>query len=142
MPFQGYSDGLYWLRQEADKFGLDHEAISDVGNRLHLSNVHFGHPVVVHQKPPGITFEYVEDTGPWIVVEKIADEHAAIERLNQALTNPEYNLLSNNCEHFARYVATGVPESKQLQKAVVCTLLGVVVIKVLSQQATAHRNRR
>jgi len=55
---------------------------------------------------------------------KIEDESNAIRRLIVACSNSIYNTTGNNCEHFARYVATGKRESHQVQ---VAGLVGVLV---------------
>ncbi len=89
----------------------------DVGNRLALLNVDGSHPVVVHQTPPAISLHWLKDTGTWKVLSKITDEAEAIQRMKKALENPKYDLFGHNCEHFARYVATGRRESTQLQVA-------------------------
>jgi hypothetical protein len=49
----------------------------------------------------------------------VTDEQFALQRLKVAAANPDYDLFGNNCEHFARFVATGVRESTQLRAAVV-----------------------
>ena len=87
----------------------------DVGNRMNLAQVNNAHPVVIHQTPPFITLHWLQDTGAWDVLGKIEDETDAIKRMNKALENPRYDLFGHNCEHFARYVATGKRESTQLQ---------------------------
>ena len=120
MPYQNLSDGLYWIDQKSAKGVVDHHAILEVGNRLGLPEARWSAvPVVVHQTPPEIRFEYLEPTSVWRVREAIIDEAGARERLRAALFVPGYNMLSNNCEHLARSVATGKRESWQVQLAVV-----------------------
>ena len=48
-------------------------------------------------------------------------------RIQKAIKNPKYNLFGNNCEQFARYVTTGIKESKQLQAAVGIVALGALL---------------
>ena len=48
----------------------------------------------------------------------LEDEADAIARIYRAAENPNYDLFGHNCEHFARYVATGRRESTQIQLAV------------------------
>ena len=50
-----------------------------------------------------------------------------IARLREAWQNPCYDLLGNNCEHFARYIAYGKRESIQLQWVVI----GAVAVGVM-----------
>lgn len=40
------------------------------------------------------------------------------------LIGEEYNLIAFNCEHFARLIATGKPESKQVKTASTLAMLG------------------
>jgi len=117
VPYGSLQDGLYLLRQPAQKPGIHHYGILDVGNRLGIQGVDGRQPVVVHQTPPRLRPDWLQETGQWEVHLQITDEQAAIQRINKAFLNPNYDLFGNNCEHFARYVATGVHESTQLQVA-------------------------
>lgn len=115
MPYLQYKDGLYLLKQKSQTKGVDHYGIMDVGNSLGLPQVNGLHPVVVHQTPPSVTLNWLQETGSWEVLGKITDEANAIDRMKNSLANPAYDLFGHNCEHFARYVATGKRESTQLQ---------------------------
>ena len=115
MPHQQFSDGLYLLKQKSEAKGVDHYAILDVGNRISHPQVDGRHPVVIHQIPPSIKLDWLQNTGAWSVLEKITNEEEAKSRMNAAFQNPNYDLFGHNCEHFARYVATGQHESTQLQ---------------------------
>ena len=84
--------------------------------------------VVVHQTPPGIKADWLQHTGEWRVLGRITDEPFAVARYRAALANPKYDLFGHNCEHFARFVATGVRESKQLQAAAVVAGLATLVM--------------
>jgi len=127
MPHQQLADGLYLLKQRSPEKGVDHYGVVDVGNRLALPNVDGSHPVVVHQTPPSIAFNWLKDTGTWNVLGRITDEPEAIQRMKKALENPGYDLFGHNCEHFARYVATGRRESTQLQAVGVMASLAALV---------------
>jgi len=115
MPYQQYSDGLYLLKQKSEGKGVDHYGILDVGNRIAHPNVDGQQPVVIHQTPPTIKLDWLQNTGTWAVLGRITDEEDAKIRMAEAFKNPRYNLFGHNCEHFARYVATGHHESTQLQ---------------------------
>jgi len=130
MPYQNLSDGLYLLRQKSQAKGVDHYGILDVGNRLAHPSVAPGmQPVVLHQTPPQIQVNWLQDTGTWDVLAKITDEKDALERLKRAASDPQYNLFGHNCEHFARYVATGKKESRQVQAAVAVAGLVALVFR-------------
>lgn len=129
MPYQDLADGLYLLSQKSTQKIVDHYGVLDIGNRLAIPQVNGSEqPVVIHQTPPSIQINWLQDTGTWNVLGKITDENMAINRINEAAQNPEYNLFGNNCEHFARYVATGVRESTQIKAAVAMT--GLVALTV------------
>lgn len=49
------------------------------------------------------------------MLEQIVDENAALRRVAIAARNPKYDLFGNNCEHFARYIASGKRESHQVR---------------------------
>lgn len=118
MPYQNLNDGLYLVRQKSAAKGVDHYGILDVGNRINHPQVLPIQPVVIHQSPPRIQIEWLQNTGEWIVLGNITDEADAIARMRKAAENPNYDLFGHNCEHFARYVATGRRESTQIQVAV------------------------
>ncbi len=117
MAYQDLADGLYLLKQKSEAKGVDHYGILDVGNRIGHLNVDGKHPVVIHQTPPTIRLDWLQDTGAWDVLGRITDEEAAKARMTAAFNNPNYDLFGHNCEHFARFVATGRSESTQLQAA-------------------------
>ena len=132
MPYEGLEDGLYLVQQRSTAKGVDHYGILDVGNRLRNPNVagRQQQPVVIHQTPPSLTMDWLQDTGAWKVLGRITDERDAIDRMNKASETPNYNLFGNNCEHFARYVATGLRESKQVQSGVFVAGLALLVYVV------------
>ena len=120
--------GLYLITQKCANKGLDHYAILDVGNRFGYRDVNPRCPVIFHQTPPHPRRELAIGTGSWQILTKILDESHAWDRLNEACTNPHYNALNNNCEHFARYVATGTRESHQVQVVgVLAAIVGLVL---------------
>jgi len=84
-------------------------------------------PVVIHQTPPAIRFDWLQSTGKWDILGRISNEPDAIQRMRHAMTDPSYDLFGNNCEHFARYVASGVKESQQLQVGAVLVGLAAIV---------------
>jgi len=115
VPYFDLADGLYLMLQRSEKGGVDHYGILDVGNKMALPDVDGSHPVVVHQTPPRIKIDWLQDTGGWWILGQTTGEQDALARIELAFFNPEYDLFGHNCEHFARYIATGVNESKQLQ---------------------------
>ena len=126
MPYSGYQDGLYLMKQNSSEKGVDHYGILDVGNRINNPQVDGRYRVVIHQTPPSIRIDWLQNTGTWTVLGRITDEPDAIARMQAAFQNPDYDLFGHNCEHFARYVATGKAESTQLQA--VGIVIGLVAL--------------
>ena len=129
MPYQGFADGLYFGVQWSVAKRLYHYGILIVGSRPRLWQLG-AMPMAVHQSPPGVRFEPLYATGPWLIQHKIEDEATAIARLNIALNNPDYRVLWHNCEHFARWVAFGTWESKQLHTA--GWVVGVTAVAIVA----------
>lgn len=136
MPSHTLRNGLYLLRQKCTVKGVlvDHYGILDIGNRLSLplgGNL----PVVIHQTPPRIRTDWLDNTGKWDLLGQITDEELAITRINKALEKDTYDLFGNNCEHFARFVATGTRESTQLQTmGLFVGLLALMVLFAMSSE--------
>ena len=116
MPYQGLSDGLYLAAQPAEKSGvrIEHYSVLDIGNTLQHSQADGSHPIVIHQTPPHIRADWLANTGRWNVMGRVTDVPGATRRLNEAFTNPQYELFGNNCEHFARFVTEGTRRSDQI----------------------------
>jgi hypothetical protein len=115
ISIQQLARGLYWITQRSLTKGVEHHAILDVGNCIGFPDVYPTSPIIVHQTPPSIRRDPFTGTLDWRVVMKIEDEPNSICRLIAACENPLYNTAANNCEHFARYVATGKRESHQVR---------------------------
>ena len=111
--------GLYMITMAIDNKPGTHYAILDAGNVLRRFGVTA--PTIYHLRPEGLV--WTTDLGRVQTSQKIADEMGAVARFQDALTRPIYSLLTNNCEHFARFVAFGDRSSAQ---AVVLGVAGVV----------------
>lgn len=127
------SQGLYLLRQYSSAKGVHHFGILDVGNLLGYQVVR--DHVVVHLTHPTVRTDWLSATGQWEVLAQIKDVQGALARLRHALNHPCYDVMFNNCEHFARYVATGVRESRQVKD--ILTIAGIVGVAVLASTTRA-----
>lgn len=125
MPYRHLSNGLYLMRQPGAKVGIDHYGILDVGNIIGHPQVDEFHPTVIHQTPPKVKMDWLEDTGNWEILGKVHPMHLhqAIQRVRIALRNQDYDFFSNNCEQFARFIAEGESYCTQLQAAGALTVL-------------------
>ena len=129
MPYYQYSDGLYLVKQKSKgkvKGIIDHYGIVDIGNQLNHPKVDGQQPIVIHQTPPRISFDWLQKTGTWEMVGKISNTDKAINRIYQALKYPKYDLFANNCEHFVTYVADGKKQSQQLRAVTIIAGLAVL----------------
>jgi len=115
-------NGLYLVKRKSVKMGslIDHYAVLDIGNILELENVDHSFPVIAHNIFPQPVLQYYKDTvnngvPNWEIVQICKDTSGAKKRFNEALRCGNYNLLFNNCEHFARHIVSKERNSKQLQ---------------------------
>jgi hypothetical protein len=128
MPYQGLADGLYLAKRPALTTKIvDHFGVIDIGNRLGypLPPMAEPTPVVIHQTAEGLKAEVL--SGQWNIEARIDDESGAKARIQTAMATPDYDLFGNNCEHFARFIASGVKESKQLQVAAFVGIAGLAI---------------
>lgn len=121
-------NGIYMVWQQSSHKGVDHYGVLDVGNCLRIAQADRSRPTVIHQAPPAITMDTLENSGPWVVVAHSNNIEQSFQTFWQACGNPHYDWLSNNCEHFARSVVLGRRESTQIQNVVVG---GALVLAVL-----------
>jgi hypothetical protein len=121
-------DGIYMVWQRSARKGVDHYGVLDIGNQLGIAQADRVTPVVIHQSPPSISLDTVENSGPWYVVGQSGDYEQSRLAFWQACETPDYNLFTNNCEHFARSVVMGRHASSQIQNAVVT---GAVVLAIV-----------
>lgn len=133
-------DGLYLIQRFAKDKGVIHYAILDQGMRLfQILPQHPYFPArIIHLSPKGFQLEAYDEALGWTIVKKIEDEASAIQRTIEAAKNPDYNLIGNNCEHFARYVADGKRESHQVQ---LVGVLGAIALLVIAAPAMAAGRR-
>src|SRR5579862_3180299 len=118
--------GLYVVKTALPNKLGEHYGILDVGNRLRRSGV-VG-PVVYQLAPRGVIA--TEETTNLTIVAPVIDEMLAAVRFEEALKKSQYDLLTNNCEHFARFVAFGTSVSGQAQLlglAGVAAVFGLIV---------------
>lgn len=134
MPYQEFQDGLYLAKQKSHIKPdlIDHYGVIDIGNILNHPQGNPDMPMVIHQALPSIRIDWLVNTGTWQIIGKVKDSELASAkmRIQKAIENPNYDLFGNNCEQFARYVTTGVKESKQLQTAAGIMALTALVILV------------
>lgn len=139
MPYEGLADGLYLARQTGLKlkgYPVTHYGIIDIGNTLGIEGVNTRNgPTVIHQTPLKIRLEYVGGDIPWEITERIGDIEGAKARILEGLKTPEYDMFTNNCEHFAKYVAHDNRVSGQVIVGVGAAVgLGLLLSRLLKRE--------
>ncbi|CAN5651661.1 hypothetical protein BH20ACI4_BH20ACI4_27600 [soil metagenome] len=125
------SDGIYLVkRQSVVVFSKEHYGVIIVGKLLNQLGFFDNHPRVFHLTKEGIHIDLLPKFNNWNSLGAVnsLQIQTAIVRLKFALLNPNYDLFSNNCEHFARYITEGYKQSTQLQNAGVLGGLAVALI--------------
>lgn len=118
-----YEEGIYLVKRKSVYTPLiEHYGIAVIGKYLKNFNPNWNRAKVIHKTNLGIHVDDFEPFG-WEKVEKVteANINQAVGRAGISLYDA-YSLISDNCEHFARFVTTGKKESSQVQNAVVASL--------------------
>jgi hypothetical protein len=120
-------------RVAPDKLNVDHYAVRvEVPLALQLWGT--PHVVILELKPAGFAWQHDDAAAGWTRIGVPLDEGHAIARLDASLRSGRaYHLTDYNCEHFARFVVTGVARSTQVTSAL--TTLGLVAGAVLFVRA-------
>lgn len=115
--------------RRTDVLGLDHDAIAD--DRGGVIRQVFGRGVVRERLAE---FD-AEGSARVVAVPGRDHDHAeTLRRAQSALGRPDYNLVTDNCQHFATWCATGERRSHQVEGAlaVATVAAGVVTIARLA----------
>lgn len=149
MMHQAPQKGLYLARKWAGPMTpVFHWGIIDIGQCLGgmslpaaarhtlvlLEGAEEAPGTVVHRTPGELRYEPVSDLHRWKLLRRIEDEAGARARIAHALQDPAYNLVGNNCEHFARYIADGRKHSGQ----VMVGLMGLMGLGAAAFYATTR----
>jgi hypothetical protein len=137
MNNQGLSSVQLVRRPAVEKPGVFHYAV-ELGARTAALIGRHRRGIVVELKPAGLSFEPSETQSGWSPVVIAADEAGAVARLRELATDGmTYDLVKNNCEHFARYVVTGKRESIQVDfLKVLAFATGLALLLSLASEAT------
>lgn len=149
--YQNFSPGLYLVSRDTP-FGatrITHYGLVDVGNRMHLPLDFGGEPAVIHNTvKTDLTIQPLSKAGLWWVEKMVphAEEKAAMMRLYQCLAeDAKYDLLSNNCEQFATYVARGHRANHQMTKLKLYSIghspLGMLAMNLGVDWLSSHLSR-
>lgn len=128
VPKPTYSDGIYLVKTIGQTLPnvIDHFGVMIVGPSLKQFDYSDEKPIIFHLTDGGFQGDLCEGFGRIDVLGKVDSEQMtqAIWRMKLSFFNPNYDLIKNNCEQFARYVTEGYKQSAQLQNA---TVLGLAI---------------
>lgn len=128
------------LKTLSPKYGIEHHGI--------YAGVHRGQPWVFHSvKPGGFTLAPFDQFHHGLEI-KIIDrpvpgsthQQDILMRAHQAL-GADWTLLGSNCEHLARWVFSGVAESKQVQAGVAISVLLASLALIVYDRPSTRRRR-
>lgn len=115
IPFREF-DGMFLLKKQSTKIpGAEHYGVLVAGRPLRSLGVPSNQPVLIHREL-GMRADWADGTGEWKMVEQVpADQiQSALARARKVFNEPNYDLLTNNCEHTARYIVSGEKRSTQV----------------------------
>ncbi|TGK42468.1 hypothetical protein [Leptospira andrefontaineae] len=123
--------GLYLAKKPAKEYFnlVDHYGVIDIGNVSGLFHNAGQSPIVIEKiAGKGNVANYA--SSDWIIIGKVKDHHilSAKIRLKTALNDPTYDLLGNNCEHFARFITEGKKRSTQVNVFAMAAMAGLVFL--------------
>lgn len=129
IPFQDMPGGLYLIKRPSSYPMIEHYGVLIVGRALRSFGYDSKDPIILHLVDRGVKADWAVFTGAWDIVGQVPreSEALAVNRFSQALQNSDYNLFTNNCEQFARFVTEGQKYSSQVAAAVVIGLTGLAV---------------
>ena len=112
--------GVFLLKRWVPDKGVEHYAVGVSGTvAWRIGSMR---PTVIQLLPNGLSHEAWNESQGWEILRRSSDEGRALTRL-ASVRSARYAVFGSNCEHFARYVVTGIRESRQVQGAAVISLL-------------------
>ncbi len=127
-PFREFPDGIFLVRKRSTKIPVaDHYGVLVNGEPLVAFGVPPYNPVIIH-RTPDIRAEWADNTGIWEAVDEVPSDQtqSVVNRASEAFNDPNYYVLTNNCEHTARYITSGEKKSTQVEWLIVGGLAALV----------------
>jgi hypothetical protein len=113
IPFREF-DGIFLVKKQSTKIpGAQHYGVLVAGEPLRW--IPHNEPVVIH-RTLDMRADWADTTGVWELVEQVPPDQtqSAVARASMVFDEPDYYLLTNNCEHTARYITSGEKRSTQV----------------------------
>jgi len=132
IPFWRF-DGIFLMKKPSTKLPGEHYGVLISGEALRFLGL-YGYPSVVVERTSEIRAVWAEETGIWQVLEQVPhhETEAAVARARAVFNDPNYYLLTNNCEHTARYIISGEKRSTQIDWYVSVGLVAAVATAIWS----------
>src|SRR5438445_9059459 len=107
---------MFLLKRPSTYPLIDHYGVLVTGHLVRQFGINSSSPIVIHQTYPIPRVDWAESTGTWDILGQVLPSlvPSAMERVSLAFNDPNYDLFANNCEHFARFIASGQKTSTQL----------------------------
>lgn len=122
------SDGIYQVKRKSDYPFMEHYGVVVSGRFLKNFGFSSYRTKVIHKTNVGV-FADDYNYSDWQIIKKIPENQIplAIMRARVSIDNV-YDLLIDNCEHFARFVTEGKKQSSQVQNFVVLGGIALTLI--------------
>lgn len=128
------------IKTFSPQYGIDHHGI--------FAGVYGGQPWVFHSvKPGGFTLAPFDQFHHGLLIEIVAmpvpgstQQEEILMRAHQAI-GTDWTLLGSNCEHLARWVFSGVAESKQVQTGVAISVFLAGLALIVYDRPSTRRRR-
>jgi hypothetical protein len=129
VPFSNLPEGLYLVKRPSQYPLIEHYGVLIVGQPLRSFGIYRDEPVILHRTDLGVRADWVGQMGPVHILGQVPPHlvSLAVARFSVALRENNYDLFTNNCEHFARYVTEGQSYSTQVAVVVTVGLLALAV---------------
>jgi hypothetical protein len=134
VPFREVRDGVFLLKRPSIKFPGEHYGVLIAGGPLGFFGIPSNQPVVI-QRTEQIQAEWADTTGNWDLVDEVPPDQIApaLARASKVFADPNYYLLTNNCEHTARYIIYGEKKSTQVNGWVTAGVATAALIWLFNQ---------
>jgi hypothetical protein len=128
VSFDSMPDGLYLVKRSSQYPLIEHYGVLIIGAPLWSFGIYSYEPVILHRTDVGVLAAWANQTGTWGIVGQVPQQlvPSAVARFSEALQKSDYNLFTNNCEQFARYVTEGQEHSTQVGAAVIVGALAIM----------------
>jgi len=115
VPFREF-DGIFMMKRQSTKIrGAEHYGVLVAGEPLRFFRIPRNQPLVIH-RDRNMRADWADTTGVWEMIDRVPPDQIrpAVARAMKVLNEPGYDLLTNNCEHTARYITSGEKRSTQV----------------------------